>query len=77
MTERSGHVTKRLLERLLKDQQRRAERERKLPYAEKLRILDRLQEERRGSLTPQPARAKPEAGTGVEMNAPSTAGTEA
>ena len=42
MKERSGGVTKHLLEKLLKDQKRRAERERKLPYEQKLRILDQL-----------------------------------
>lgn len=40
MTVDSGVVTKRLLERLLKDQERRARRERNLPYARKLEILD-------------------------------------
>ncbi len=39
---RSPGVTKNLLEKLLKDQARRAERERKLPYAQKLRILDQM-----------------------------------
>lgn len=39
---RSPGVTKNLLEKLLKDQARRAERERKLPYAQKLRILDEM-----------------------------------
>ena len=39
---RSQGVTKNLLETLLKDQARRAERERKLPYAQKLRILDEM-----------------------------------
>lgn len=33
-------VTKRLLEKLLRDQERRAKRERKLPFAKKLEILD-------------------------------------
>mgnify|MGYP001495882172 CR=1 FL=1 len=42
MKARSGGVTKRLLAKLLKDQKRRADRERKLPYAQKLRILDQL-----------------------------------
>jgi len=42
MTERSGGVTKRLLERLLDEQRRRAARERKMPYAEKLKVVDRL-----------------------------------
>ena len=42
MKARSGGVTKNLLAKLLKDQKRRADRERKLPYAQKLRILDQL-----------------------------------
>lgn len=42
MTIRSGGVTNRLLESLLKDQRRRAERERRMPYTEKLKVLDRL-----------------------------------
>ena len=39
---RSPGVTKKLLEKLLRDQARRAERERKMPYARKLRILDQM-----------------------------------
>ena len=42
MMARSGGVTAHLLERLLEDQKRRAKRERKMSFAEKLRILDRL-----------------------------------
>jgi len=42
MKARSGGVTKRLLEKLLKDQERRVNRERKMPYAQKLRMLDQL-----------------------------------
>jgi hypothetical protein len=42
MKARSGGVTKNLLAKLLKDQKRRADRERRLPYAQKLRILDQL-----------------------------------
>ena len=38
-------VTKRLLERLLRDQSRRAEKERRMPFAEKLRVVDRLMAE--------------------------------
>ena len=38
----SGGVTARLLEKLLEDQRRRAKRERKMSFPEKLRILDRL-----------------------------------
>lgn len=49
MTARSGGVTRQLVERLLRDQQKRAERERKLPYAKKLRILDQLQAEVAGT----------------------------
>lgn len=45
MTERSEGVTKRLLERLLDEQRRRAARERKMPYAEKLKVVDRLMAE--------------------------------
>ncbi len=42
MTANSSGVTKRLLGNLLKDQQRRADRERNMPYAQKLRIVDKL-----------------------------------
>lgn len=42
MTVRSGNVSKRLLESLLRDQKRRAERERKMPFARKLRVVDEL-----------------------------------
>ena len=38
----SRGVTKSLLERLLRDQQRRAEREKKMPFAKKLKVLDQL-----------------------------------
>jgi hypothetical protein len=38
----SNGVTRGLLERLLRDQARRAERERKLPFAKKLLIADQL-----------------------------------
>lgn len=40
MTARSGGVTKRLLGKLLRDQERRAKRERNLPFAKKLEVLD-------------------------------------
>ena len=42
MGARSKGVTKSLLERLLRDQERRAQREKRLPFAEKLRIVDML-----------------------------------
>jgi hypothetical protein len=42
MKARSRNVTRRLLEKLLKDQNRRAERERKMPFAEKLKVVDQL-----------------------------------
>jgi len=42
MTARSQGVTKLLHKRLLEDQRRRAEAERRLSFAEKLRILDQL-----------------------------------
>ena len=45
MTVRSRGVTKRLRTQQLKWQQWAADRERKLPYPEKLRILDRLMAE--------------------------------
>ena len=45
MGARSSGVTKRLLEKLLRDQERRAKRERKMPFAEKLRVVDRLMAE--------------------------------
>ena len=48
MTESSKGVTKRLLARLLRDQRRRAARERKMPFAEKLAVLDRLMQEHGG-----------------------------
>ena len=44
--EASSHsVTKLLLDRLLRDQKRRAEKERRMPFAEKLRVVDRLMAE--------------------------------
>ena len=44
--EASSHsVTKRLLARLLRDQKRRAEKERRMPFAKKLRVVDRLMAE--------------------------------
>ena len=45
MTEPSGNATRSLRERLLRDQRRRAERERKLSFAQKLRILDQMMQE--------------------------------
>lgn len=42
MTGPSGGVTARLLEKLLEDQRRRALREKKMSFAQKLRILDQL-----------------------------------
>ena len=42
MKARSSSAMKRLLEKLLRDQERRAEREKKLSFAKKLRILDQL-----------------------------------
>ncbi len=42
MTAHSGNVTRLLLGKLLEDQARRAERERRMPFAEKLMVLDRL-----------------------------------
>ena len=38
----SERVTKNLLEKLLRSQERRAERERKMSFAKKLRVVDRL-----------------------------------
>jgi hypothetical protein len=38
----SGNVTKRLLEKLLREQKRKAERERKMSFAEKLKVVDQL-----------------------------------
>lgn len=46
----SRRVTKRLLDRLLKAQTRRAEREKKLSYTKKLRIVDRLMADRKAAL---------------------------
>jgi hypothetical protein len=46
MPARSQGVSSRLLEKLLRDQERRAERERKMPFAEKLKVLDQLMAER-------------------------------
>ena len=57
MTQRSDGVTSRLLASLLKDQRRRSERERKMSYSQKLRIVDRLMRERRKGQV---------AGTGLE-----------
>ena len=42
---RSGVVTKNLLERLLRDQARRAQHERDMSFEEKLRAVDRLMAE--------------------------------
>lgn len=42
MMARSGNATKRLLESLLRDQKRRAEREKKMTFARKLRVVDEL-----------------------------------
>ena len=42
MTAHSSNVTRLLLGKLLEDQARRAERERRMPFAEKLRVLDQL-----------------------------------
>lgn len=44
---RSKGVTKGLLDKLLRAQHRRSERQRKLSFSEKLRILDRMQTEAR------------------------------
>jgi len=38
----SGNATGRLLESLLKDQKRRAEKEKKMSFARKLRVVDKL-----------------------------------
>ena len=38
----SANATKRLLENLLRDQKRRADREKKMPFAKKLRVVDEL-----------------------------------
>ncbi|GEM_PF-3006810 len=45
MTASSGGVTKRLLEELISDQERRAAQERKMSFAEKLKVLDQLMSE--------------------------------
>ena len=42
---RSRNVTKGLLEKLLRDQARRAKRERKMPFAQKLKMVDKLMAE--------------------------------
>ncbi len=42
MMARSGNATNRLLESLLRDQKRRAEREKKMTFARKLRVVDEL-----------------------------------
>ncbi|MSQ14001.1 MAG: hypothetical protein EXR47_07735 [Dehalococcoidia bacterium] len=55
MTVRSGGVTIRLLEKLLRDQERRAKRERKLPFAKKLEVLDGMWE---SGLTQTPAKRR-------------------
>lgn len=39
---RSGTVSRRLLDKLLADQRRRAEAERRMSFEKKLRILDKL-----------------------------------
>jgi hypothetical protein len=45
MTTNSRGVSKRLLDRLLRDQRRRAEKERRMSFAEKLRVVDQLMAE--------------------------------
>lgn len=45
MKVRSSDVTKSLLEKLLSAQEKRAKRGRELPFAQKLRVLDRLMAE--------------------------------
>ena len=45
MTGLSKNVTGGLREKLLKDQERRAEKERRLSFAKKLRILDRMMQD--------------------------------
>ena len=45
MMEPCGNATRSLRERLLRDQSRRAARERKLSFAQKLRILDQMMQE--------------------------------
>ena len=42
MTENSKRVTKGLLDKLLKAQTRRAEREKRLSFGDKLKIVDKL-----------------------------------
>ena len=42
MTANSKRVTKGLLDRLLKAQSRRSEREKRMPFCEKLKIVDQL-----------------------------------
>ena len=41
----SGNVTRRLLETLLEDQNRRAKYERTIPFVEKLKVVDQLMAE--------------------------------
>ena len=45
MTVRSSGVTKHLLERVLNDQKRRTQREQRMPFSQKLKVLDRLMAE--------------------------------
>jgi hypothetical protein len=45
MTANSKRVTKGLLDRLLKAQTRRSEREKRMPFGEKLKIVDQLMAE--------------------------------
>lgn len=47
MTARAKGVTKGLLAKLLEDQERRANREKKLSFEKKLKILDQLMKEAR------------------------------
>lgn len=49
MTGSSKNVTEGLLEKLLKDQERRAYKERKLSFAKKLEILDKMMQDGRRS----------------------------
>lgn len=56
MAERSGGVTNRLLERLHNGQAKRAEREKKLSFTKKLRIVDQLMADRMAALARRKAR---------------------
>jgi len=58
MTANSKRVTKGLLDRLLKAQTRRSEREKRMPFGEKLKIVDQLMAEHEATIKTNKVKAK-------------------